>query len=71
MKLFDHSKPANRSEWVFAFVEAYRALRPEIGTRYAEVHARQAYHQLAALPPAAAARAWQKRKPSRARSPLL
>ncbi len=33
MKAFDHDKPANRDEWVFAFVEAYRKLRPEIGDR--------------------------------------
>jgi hypothetical protein len=31
MKAFDHGKPANREEWVFASVEAYRALGPEIG----------------------------------------
>jgi len=24
MKAFDHDKPANREEWVFAFVEEHR-----------------------------------------------
>ena len=45
MKAFDHAKPATKSEWVFAFVSAYRSLRPEIGERYAKTHAISAYKE--------------------------
>lgn len=55
MKGFDHDKPANRAEWVFAFVSAYRKLRPEIGEPYAKIHATMAYNTLKVLTPAKAA----------------
>jgi hypothetical protein len=54
---------AFRVEWLFAFVEAYRALRPEIGKKYAETHAVTAYSSLQELKPAQAAKNWLKRGP--------
>jgi len=62
MKAFDHDKPANRDEWIFAFVEKYRALRPEIGDKYARTHAVTAYPLLKGETPAAAAEMWAKKK---------
>ncbi len=61
MKSFDHDKPANRSEWVFAFMAEYRKLRPEIGERYAKTHALSAYVELGAVKPREAARQWAER----------
>ena len=61
MRAFDHSKPANRDEWLFAFIQVYRELRPEIGERYAKTHAVSAYSEMAAMPPKDAARAWFER----------
>jgi len=58
VKAFDHDRPANRDEWLFAFVEAYRALRPEIGEKYAKTHAVTAYSSLQELKPAQAAKEW-------------
>ena len=60
IKLFDHSKPANRDEWVFAFVSEYRKLRPEIGEKHAKVVAFQAHGFFGALEPAKAAQKWAK-----------
>lgn len=54
-------KPVNRDDWVFAFVSRYRELRPEIGEKYAKVHALQAYGTLKDKAPAAAATLWSKR----------
>jgi hypothetical protein len=56
-----NSKPANRDEWVFASVDAYRKLRPEVGENYAKVHALQAYNTLKSKTPADAAKAWATR----------
>lgn len=58
MKGFDHDKPANKAEWVFAFVRAYRELRPEIGERYATTHGLNAFNTLGKLKPREAARQW-------------
>lgn len=61
MKSFDHDKPATKAEWVFAFVLAYRELRPEIGERYAKTHALSAFLTLGKLKPREAARRWVER----------
>lgn len=58
MKAFDHAKPANGDEWIFALIEAYRALRPEIGDRYAKTHAVTAYTSLRKMKPADATKKW-------------
>lgn len=58
MKAFDHDKPTTKAEWVFAFVAAYRKLRPEIGERYAKTHAINAYNTLGKLKPREAAKEW-------------
>jgi hypothetical protein len=63
MKSFDHDNPANKAEWVFAFVRAYRELRPEIGQRYAETHALRAWVTLGNLQPREAAKEWAERAP--------
>lgn len=60
MKAFDHAKPANRDEWVFAFTSEYRKLRPEIGEKYAKVHALQAYGVFSLVEPVRAAQKWAK-----------
>lgn len=62
MKAFDHDKPANRAEWVFAFVSAYRKLRPEIGEPYVKIHATMAYTSLKDLTPAKAAQRYFKER---------
>jgi hypothetical protein len=61
MKSFDHDNPANKAEWVFAFVRAYRELRPEIGERYAKTHALSAFLVLGHLAPRVAAKQWAER----------
>lgn len=62
MKAFDHNKPVNRAEWIFAFVSAYRKLRPEIGEPYAKVHATMAYNTLKDMTPAKAAERYFKER---------
>jgi hypothetical protein len=61
MKAFDHDKPTTKGEWVFAFVRAYRELRPEIGERYAKTHALSAFLTLGHLAPREAAKQWASR----------
>lgn len=61
MKAFDLDNPASKAEWVFAFVAAYRELRPEIGERYAKTHALSAFHDLGRLQPRVAAKQWADR----------
>jgi hypothetical protein len=61
MKAFDHDKPANKAEWVFAFMAEYRKLRPEIGERYAKTHALAAHTALSDLKPRVAAKRWVER----------
>ncbi|MFT3955740.1 MAG: hypothetical protein QM722_15540 [Piscinibacter sp.] len=39
MKAFDHNKLASKDEWLFAFVNSYRELRPEIGEKHTKTHA--------------------------------
>lgn len=66
MKAFDHDKPANKAEWIFAFTAEYRKLRPEIGERYAKTHAVKAFGSLGGLPPRSAAKQWAVRPGSNA-----
>jgi hypothetical protein len=61
MKAFDYDKPANKAEWIFAFVAEYRELRPEIGERYAKTHAVSAFVELGKATPREAARKWAAR----------
>jgi len=62
MKAFDLNKPTTKAEWVFAFMAAYRELRPEIGERYAKTHALSAFSTLGNLQPREAAKQWAQRK---------
>lgn len=59
MKAFDHDKPANRDEWVFAFTVSTERRR-EIGEKYAMVHALEAYDVFSPLEPVKAAQKWSK-----------
>lgn len=61
MKAFDHDKPTNKAEWIFAFAAEYRKLRPEVGERYANTNAVTAFGTLAQLPPRTAAKKWAER----------
>lgn len=56
----DHDKPANREEWVLAFVEEHRKLRPETGDKYAKTHAVSAFIKERDMQPVEGAKAWHK-----------
>lgn len=58
MRAFDRDEPANLDERIFAFIEAYGALNPEIGEKDKKVYALQGCRVSKALEPSTPAKKW-------------